>query len=267
MVYDMIGYPHISPEIFSIGPFSVRWYGMMYILGFVTGWFLGCKRIKERGFMTLVDFESLLTWIIVGVILGARLGYVLFYNLPVYLEQPLDIFKVWEGGMSFHGGLLGVLTALWIYSRKKRMHFFALVDFIAPLVPTGLFFGRIGNFINGELWGNVTDVPWGMIFPSAGNLPRHPSQLYEALLEGALLFIILWIFSSKKRPCMSVSGLFALCYGCFRFFLEFFRQPDVQLGYLAGDFLTMGMVLCLPMIAIGIILLAVAYGKKNKEYI
>ncbi len=179
-----------------------------------------------------------------------------------YLTHPVEIFSVWQGGMSFHGGFLGVLFALWAVGRKINRNFFDLTDFAAPLVPTGLFFGRIGNFINAELWGNPTDMPWGMIFPGGGSFPRHPSQLYEAFLEGIVLFAILWPFSAKKRPRYAVSGVFALGYGLFRSFVEFFRQPDAHIGYMAFGFVTRGMLLCLPMILGGLLLLWLAYGRK-----
>ena len=188
-----------------------------------------------------------------GAVLGGRIGYVLFYDLNSYLSEPLNIFKIWQGGMSFHGGLLGVLTAMWLFARKYCLTFFQVTDFIAPLVPIGLGAGRLGNFINGELWGRVTQVPWAMVFPDprAGGLPRHPSQLYEASLEGVALFIILWLYSAKPRPTMAVSGMFLLCYGIFRFILEFFRMPDMQIGYVAFDWLTMGQILSTPMVLAG----------------
>ena len=199
--------------------------------------------------------DDLLTWIMLGVVAGGRIGYVLFYDLPSYLAQPSEIFKIWNGGMSFHGGLLGVLLAgLW-WSRREKKRFLDVVDFVAPLVPPGLFFGRLGNFINGELWGGVTDGPLGMVFPTGGPLPRHPSQLYEAGLEGVAMFVILWAFSSRIRPTGRVSGLFAVLYGVFRFAVEFVRQPDPQLGYLAFGWLTMGQLLCVPLLAAGFWLL------------
>jgi phosphatidylglycerol:prolipoprotein diacylglycerol transferase len=192
-------------------------------------------------------------------VLGGRLGYVLFYDLPGFLAEPLNIFKVWQGGMSFHGGLMGVLIAMWLFGRRYHKTFFEVTDFIAPLVPIGLGAGRIGNFINGELWGKVSDVPWAMVFPNGGPLARHPSQLYQAFLEGLVLFIVLWLYSSKPRPTMAVSGLFLLCYGVFRFVVEFVRMPDAQLGYLAFGWLTMGQVLSAPMILTGLGFMAWAY--------
>jgi len=197
-----------------------------------------------------------------GVILGGRLGYALFYDLPAYLAEPLKILRVWEGGMSFHGGLIGVMLATWLFGRRNGKSFFQLMDFIAPLVPIGLGAGRIGNFINAELWGKVTDVPWAMVFPNGGPDPRHPSQLYQFALEGVALFVILWLYSRKPRPTMAVSGLFAICYGIFRFIVEFVRVPDAQLGYLAWNWLTMGQVLCLPMILGGIGLMVWAYRRQ-----
>jgi phosphatidylglycerol:prolipoprotein diacylglycerol transferase len=190
-----------------------------------------------------------------GVILGARLGYALFYDPRAYLHDPLEILRVWNGGMSFHGGLLGVLFAVWLFSRRRRLDFLQVVDFVAPLVPPGLFFGRLGNFINAELWGKVTDAPWGMVFPGAGSWPRHPSQLYEAALEGVLLFAVIWLYSSRPRPAGRVSGLFAVTYGLSRFLVELAREPDAHIGYLAFGWLTMGQVLCLPLLCVGFWLL------------
>jgi phosphatidylglycerol:prolipoprotein diacylglycerol transferase len=191
-----------------------------------------------------------------GVILGARLGFVLFYDLSHYLREPWEIFSLWRGGMSFHGGLLGVLAAVWLFARRRGLRFLAAVDFVAPLIPPGLFFGRIGNFINAELWGRPADVPWGVVFPGAGPLPRHPSQLYEAGLEGLALFAAIWLFSSKARPVGRVSGMFALSYAVCRFLVEYVRQPDAHIGYLAFGWLTMGQALCLPMLLAGLWLLS-----------
>ncbi len=259
----MLAYPQFDPVAFSIGPLAVRWYGLTYMLGFLSAWFLGRARASRRrelgGPFGVKECEDVLIWGFLGVILGARLGYVLFYNPLYYLNHPLEIFSIWQGGMSFHGGLLGVVLFQWLAGRHYGSGFFSTMDFMAPLVPPGLFFGRLGNFINGELWGRVTDLPWGMVFPGAGPLPRHPSQLYEAALEGLALFAVLWIFSSRPRPAKAVSGLFALGYGVFRFAVEFAREPDGHIGYLAGNFLTMGMLLCLPMIALGLFLLHQAF--------
>ena len=245
-------FPQIDPVAFSIGSLQLRWYGLMYLFAFVGGWILGRLRASRPGSgWRAQDVDDLLTFVMLGVILGARLGYVLFYDLAEYIRDPLEIFRVWNGGMSFHGGLLGVVGAFWYFSRTRKKPSLDVADFIAPLVPQGLFFGRLGNFINGELWGKPSDLPWAMIFPSGGPWPRHPSQLYEALLEGVALFVVLWLFSARKRRPGAVAGLFALLYGIFRFAVEFVRVPDVQLGYLAFGWLTMGQVLCLPLILIG----------------
>lgn len=262
----MMTFPRIDPVAFSIGSLQLRWYGLMYLFAFVGGWILGRLRAARPGSgWQPRDVDDLLTFVMLGVILGARLGYVLFYDLAEYIRDPLEIFRVWNGGMSFHGGLLGVVGAFWYFSRTRKRSFLEVADFIAPLVPQGLFFGRMGNFINGELWGKPSDLPWAMIFPHGGPWPRHPSQLYEALLEGIVLFAVLWIFSAKKRAPGAVSGLFALLYGIFRFAVEFVRVPDVQLGYLAFGWLTMGQVLCLPLMAVGAWLLWRAHnGEKPR---
>lgn len=254
----MLSHPAIDPVALSLGPLQFRWYGIMYLLAFVSCWLLARYRIGRPGpgrDWTKAAFDDLATWGMLGVILGGRLGYVLFYDLPAYLDDPLEIFRIWNGGMSFHGGLLGVLAAFWWFARKTGRTFLDVSDFVAPLIPAGLFWGRLGNFINGELWGKATDVSWGMVFPHGGPEPRHPTQLYEAALEGVALFAILWIFSRRKRPSGAVSGLFALMYGIFRFGVEFVRVPDAQLGYLAFGWLTMGQLLCLPLIAVGLWLL------------
>lgn len=242
----------IDPVAFSIGSLQLRWYGLMYLAGFGLGWMLGRWRASRPGSgWSGPDVDDLLTCVMIGIILGGRIGYVLFYDLPVYIHDPMEIIRIWNGGMSFHGGLLGVLGAFWYFARTRGRTFLEVSDFIAPLIPQGLFFGRLGNFINGELWGKVSDAPWAIVFPGAGPLPRHPSQLYEAALEGLLLFIMLWVFSLKPRKVGAVSGLFALGYGVFRFAVEFVRMPDVQLGYLAFGWLTMGQLLCVPLILAG----------------
>jgi len=259
----VIPYPHINPIALKLGPIKIHWYGLMYVLGFFAVWGLGVYRSKKPGSpLNAEQVADILFYGALGVILGGRLGYVFIYDLPVFLHNPLMIFKVWDGGMSFHGGLMGVIIALWLYSRKLNKSIFTLTDFFAPFAPIGLGAGRIGNFINDELWGRVTHVPWAMVFPKAGPLPRHPSQLYEFFLEGVILFIILWFYSKKTRPRMAVSALFLLCYGCFRFFVEFFRQPDPQLGFVAFGWMTMGQVLSIPMIILGVFLLWYAYYKK-----
>ncbi len=252
----MIQLPNLDPVAFSIGSLDLRWYGIMYMLAFVTAWGLGRYRAaRSQGTWTAAEFDDLLTLGMLGVILGGRIGYVLFYDLPAYIDDPFEVLRIWKGGMSFHGGLLGVLCAFYYYARRTGRQFLEVSDFIAPLVPTGLFFGRIGNFVNGELWGNVTQVSWGVVFPYAGPLPRHPSQLYEAVLEGLVLFLILWFVSRKKQRKGLISGLFAFFYGLFRFLVELVRTPDPQLGYIAFDWLTMGQALSLPLMFIGVFLI------------
>lgn len=259
----MLTYPDIDPVAFSIGKIKVHWYGITYLIGFAGGWLLArIRAAKPNSGWTPAQVDDIVFYIAMGVVLGGRFGYTFFYNLQAFLENPLVLIRVWEGGMSFHGGLLGVLGALWLFNRKYRHGYWNTVDFIAPLVPVGLGAGRIGNFINAELWGKVSDVPWAMVFPNAGPLPRHPSMLYEFLLEGPVLFAILWLFSSKPRPALAVSGLFALCYGIFRFLVEFVRMPDAHIGYLAFGWVTMGQVLSLPLMAVGMWMLLYAYRRK-----
>ena len=262
----MLTYPEIDPVAVSLGPVAIHWYGLMYLIGFVGGWWLGVVRARqpESGWQT-TEIGDLLFYVALGVILGGRVGYILFYNFGLFLDDPLKLFRVWQGGMSFHGGLLGVLLAMWLYGRKTGRSFFQVTDFMAPFVPIGLGAGRIGNFINGELWGAPTDLPWGMVFPFVDKQPRHPSMLYEALLEGLVLFVVLWVYSSKPRPTRAVSGMFLLCYGVFRFGVEFVREPDAHIGYLAMQWLTMGHLLSAPMIVFGVLLLVLAYRKRGEE--
>jgi len=259
----MLVHPQFDPVAVSLGPIAIRWYGLMYLAAFGLFFFLGRYRAKRdpwRG-VSYALIDDLLFFGVLGVVLGGRLGYVLFYKPGYYAAHPLEILAVWQGGMAFHGGFLGVLVAAWWVARRHRIGWLALTDFIAPLIPCGLAAGRMGNFINGELWGRASDVPWAMVFPQAGPVPRHPSQLYQFALEGLLLFAMLWLYSARRRPAGAVSGAFLLGYGVFRFAAEYFREPDNFLGLLAFD-LSMGQWLSLPMIAAGAGLLAWAYGRR-----
>ena len=260
----MIVYPNIDPVIFAIGPVKIRWYGLMYVLGFLVAWWLARRRARAAHAVIREPqaVDDLIFWAMLGVIVGGRVGSVLFYNLETFLGDPLYLVRIWEGGMSFHGGLVGVLVAMWLFGRKHGKTMWQITDFMAPFVPLGLGFGRIGNFINGELWGKETGVPWGVLYDG---VVRHPSQLYEALLEGFLLFAILWWFSARPRPYMAVSGLFLVLYGVFRFLVEFVRLPDADPGYIAFGWVTMGQVLSAPMIAAGVIMLVMAYVARGKE--
>lgn len=252
----MLTYPEIDPVIISFGIVKVHWYGLMYVLAFVFAWWLARTRAKSGA--SPVDQEQvddLLFYGMLGVIVGGRLGYSLVYGWDQLISDPWYIFKITEGGMSFHGGLVGVVIVLWLYGKRIGSGFWAMTDFVAPIVPLGLGFGRIGNFINGELWGKPSDVPWAFDINGVG---LHPSQLYEALLEGLVLFMILWWFSSRPRPRMAVSAMFLLCYGIFRFFIEFYRVPDAHLSYLALGWVTMGQMLSMPMILGGVVLLFMA---------
>ena len=256
--------PNIDPVALALGPIKIHWYGLMYVLGFLALWFFASRRAQRpNSGWTKQQVSDFVFYGALGVILGGRIGYMLFYNLPHYVANPLDVFKVWQGGMSFHGGLIGVLLAMYYFARKTGKTFFTVADFFAPWVPIGFGLVRVANFINQELWGRTTDVPWGMVFRDAGPLPRHPSQLYHVALEGLVLFTILWLFTRKPRPTGSVSALFLICYGVFRVATEFVREPDPQLGYLAFGWLTMGQVLSVPMILFGIGLMVWAYKKKT----
>ncbi len=258
----MLTYPEIDPIIFSIGPVSVRWYGLMYVIGFLIAWQLA--KVRARKPWSVIkpgQVDDLIFYGMLGVIIGGRLGYALFYGTEQLLSDPLYLVKITEGGMSFHGGLVGVMIAMWWFAKKKLgVSAWGVIDFVAPITPWGLFFGRVGNFINGELWGKPTDVPWAF---EVNGIVRHPSMLYEAVLEGLVLFVILWTFSKKERPFMSVSGLFLICYGTFRFLVEFVRVPDSHIGYLAADWVTMGQLLTLPMIIGGFVLMYLAYRKRT----
>jgi phosphatidylglycerol:prolipoprotein diacylglycerol transferase len=257
----MLTYPEIDPVIFSIGFLKIRWYGLMYVIGFVCAWFLG-RRLAAKPWAAIrpEQVDDLVFYSMLGVILGGRLGYVLFYGLEYLKDDPLYLVRITEGGMSFHGGLLGVIGAMWLFARKIGVGVWQVLDFVAPLTPLGLFFGRVGNFINGELWGKPTDVPWAF---RVGGEVLHPSMLYEAVLEGLVLFAILWIYAARPRPVMSTSGLFLIFYGSFRFLVEFVRVPDEHLGYLAFGWVTMGQVLSLPMILVGILLFVLAVRRNT----
>jgi len=256
----MLSYPDIDPVIFSIGFVKIRWYGLMYVIGFILAWWLARKRaLASWSIIKPGQVDDLIFYCMLGVIIGGRLGYSLVYGWADLISDPLYIFKITEGGMSFHGGLAGVMIAMWLFARRLGVSMLGIWDFVAPLAPLGLLFGRIGNFINGELWGKATDVPWAF---KVNGAVLHPSQLYEASLEGLALFVIVWSFSSKQRPYMSVSGLFLLCYGVFRFLVEFYRVPDAHLDYLALGWVTMGQILSMPMVVLGAIMLIMAYRKR-----
>ena len=254
----------IDPVALDLGFLQIHWYGLMYLVGFAAAWWLGVWRARRAGSgWTEQQISDLIFWGAVGVVLGGRVGYVLFYQFDYFVANPLWLFHVWEGGMSFHGGLVGVLVALWLFGRRQGKTLFEMGDFTAPLIPIGLGAGRVGNFIGGELWGRATDVPWAVIFPRAGDaVPRHPSQLYEFALEGVLMFALLWWYSSRPRPRMAVSGLFLLLYGCFRSLIELVREPDGQLGFVAFEWLTMGQLLSVPMVLAGALLMLVAYRRR-----
>lgn len=260
-----LAFPPLDPVLVTLGPFAIRWYALAYLFGFIFAWWMCMRlaRLNPKG-LSAQACDDYMTWGVIGTILGGRLGYILFYQLDFYLENPLDILYVWHGGMSFHGGLLGVIVAAIIFSRKRKIPFFALSDILACVTPVGLFLGRLANFVNGELYGRVTDVPWAVMFPRGGGAPRHPSQLYEAGLEGIVLFVVLMMMAripAVRARYGILSGVFLLLYGAFRFIVEFFREPDVQLGYLMGG-ATMGQVLCLPMMLAGALILAYALRRK-----
>ncbi len=251
----MLQYPLIDPVALQLGPVAIHWYGLMYLLGFAAVWLLGRRRIRQgHSTLSLRELEDIIFYGVVGVVIGGRLGYTLFYKPGYYLSHPLEILSIWEGGMSFHGGLIGVIVALLWYTHRRGQHFFDVADFIAPMIPIGLAAGRWGNFINAELWGRPTDLPWGMVFPNAGALPRHPSQLYEMMLEGVLLFAFLWWYSSTPRRRGQVSGMFLVGYGVARFVAEFTREPDEFLGLMAAG-LSMGQLLSIPMVLAGAVIL------------
>lgn len=262
LAFSALAFPEIDPVLLSIGPLAIRWYSLAYIAGILLGWWYVKRLVPKTACAHGVaispsQLDDLVVWVIFGVVLGGRTGYVLFYQFGYYLSNPLDIFMLWHGGMSFHGGFLGVLTAVWLFARKHKLMFFRIMDVLACATPFGLFFGRIANFINGELFGRVTDVPWAVLFPAGGYLPRHPSQLYEAVLEGLVLFAVLAFLVWRKGALLYprlLSGVFLMGYGLSRIVVECAREPDAQLGFLFGGWLTMGMLLSVPMVLVGVVL-------------
>lgn len=265
MTEQFLQFPVIDPIIFSIGPVALRWYGMMYLVGFLGAMFIANKAAdKSDGVWTRNEVSDLLFYGFLGVILGGRIGYVFFYQFDYFLAEPLYLFKIWTGGMSFHGGLLGVITAIFLFAKSRNKSFLQVGDFVAPLVPIGLGMGRLGNFINAELWGRQTDVPWAMVFPTDSlQLPRHPSQLYEFFLEGVVLFIILYFVTRKPRTLGLASGTFLIGYGVFRTIVEFFREPDAHLG-LYFSFISKGQILSIPMILAGILIIYLGHLSQEK---
>ena len=265
---EMIPYPEINPVAISLGPLQVHWYGIAYLLSFIGVWRLAILRTRQSWSpVKKAQVEDLIFYSALGVILGGRFGYVFFYQFSRFLEEPIWLFKLWEGGMSFHGGFLGVCFAVIYFARKNKIRLLPLADFVAPLAPVGLFLGRLGNFIGQELWGRPTDGWWAMVFPADPlQLPRHPSQLYEAFLEGIVLFGILWLVSRKQRPAGLLAGLFLIGYGVFRFVVEFAREPDAHLAdSLLFDWMTRGQTLCLPMIAVGGIFVIYSISNRKKD--
>lgn len=256
-------FPTIDPIIFQIGPVAIRWYSLAYIGGIVLGWLYARRMVRNDRLwngnapVTVADLDDFILWATIGIIVGGRLGFVLFYDLSIYLADPLQIFKTWRGGMSFHGGLIGTTVAMFTFAWRRNLPVWSLIDIVSAVAPIGIFFGRIANFINSELWGRPADVPWAFVFPTGGDIARHPSQLYEAALEGVVLFLVLRFCTHrllKFRSPRFVTGVFIGGYGLARTFVEFFREPDPQLGFLYGGWLTMGMVLSFPMILLGIAL-------------
>lgn len=251
----MLQFPSISPVAFSIAGLDFHWYGLMYVLGFLAFWVLGRWRaVHCSPRLPLEWVDDLIFYGAIGVVLGGRIGYIVFYQWDAFLMDWTLLFRIWQGGMSFHGGLIGVLLVLWLFARQKKYHFLKLADFVVPSIPPSLLAGRIGNFINGELWGRPSDLPWAMVFPHVDEVPRHPSQLYEAVLEGALLFVILWIYAARPRATGRVAALFLILYGLMRFLVEFVREPDTHIQFVAWEWLTMGQLLCLPLILAGVFL-------------
>ena len=259
----MLLFPHINPVAVAIGPIQIHWYGLMYLIAFASAWFLAQWRVKHYHLnWSSEQISDLIFYAALGVILGGRIGYMLFYNTSELINHPLSLFKIWQGGMSFHGGLLGVLFATIFFTKKAKKSFWEVTDFVVPLVPLGLAAGRIGNFINGELWGRATDAPWGMVFPFVDAQPRHPSQLYEVGLEGIVLLIIVWWYAHKPKPAGCVTAIFLIGYAVCRLIIECFREPDAQLGFLAFHWLTMGQLLSIPMLLVG---LFIWWAKHNEN--
>lgn len=262
----MITYPTISPVALDLGFAQIHWYGLMYLLAFLSAWALGNYRAKQKkSGWTKDEVSDVIFYGALGVILGGRIGYIIFYNFSVFLENPLIILRIWEGGMSFHGGMLGVFAGLYLFGKKTGRTFFQVSDYIAVMIPLGLGFGRIGNFINKELWGRPAEstLPWAMDY--GDHIARHPSSLYQALTEGIILFIVLFIFSRKPRPTMAVSGVFMMGYGIVRFITEFFRTPDAHLGFVMFDWMSKGQQLSIPMIIFGVVIFIMAYRNNSTE--
>lgn len=261
----MLVHPGFDPVAISLGPLQVHWYGLSYLAGFLLFWMISVRRAQTLPHVAIQGWNKdvvsdLIFYGVLGVIIGGRIGYVLFYSFDRFVADPLYLVQVWKGGMSFHGGLLGVMGAMLLFANKMQMRWWQVMDFVAVATPVGLLTGRLGNFINAELWGRTTEVPWGMVFPGAGPDPRHPSQLYEAALEGAVMLMVLLWFARKPRPVRAASGLFLLLYGVFRTVVEFFRTPDEHIGFIAFDWVTVGMLLCVPMWAGGLAILYWAYA-------
>jgi len=260
--FAVMPFPDIDPVAFAIGPVAVHWYGLAYVAGILCGWLYARRLVakaslwpNDRAPMTAAHLDDFLLWVAVGIVLGGRIGYILFYDMASVSQNPMRAFEIWNGGMSFHGGFLGATLAMILFARRNGIPVLSMFDIIATVVPFGLFFGRIANFINGELWGRISDVPWAVVFPTGGPFSRHPSQLYEAALEGLLLLVVLGFLVLRLKALKwpgFVAGTFLCGYGLSRIFVEFFREPDPQLGYLAFGWLTMGMVLSLPMVAFGL---------------
>lgn len=258
----MLVHPQFDPVALSLGPLKIHWYGLMYVIGFLGFLIIGKMRARDpNSAMTPERVDDMMFWGAIGVVAGGRIGYMLFYNLKGFIADPLSIFQVWDGGMSFHGGLLGVILAMLLLARRWNLGFFQVSDFVAPLVPIGLGAGRLGNFINAELWGRATDMPWGMVFPNVDDVVRHPSQLYQAFMEGLVLFLLLNWFRKLSPPVGAISGLFLVGYGIARVVVEFFREPDAHLGYIAWGWLTQGQLLSLPMILLGALFMWWAYKR------